>query len=158
MTAWPRGALRFLRYNLVGVLGLSVKFGVLIALSEIAHLNYLWATALAVEAAVLHNFTWHIRWTWRDRSAGLPLREVLLRLLRFHLANGAVGMVVNLLMMWLLVERTGMHYLSIQRGCDGDRGNSQLPALRVLRVRHTANAGVLACTSRLPTTVRSPLP
>ncbi len=111
MTAWPRGALRFLRYNLVGVLGLSVKFGLLIALSEIAHLNYLWATALAVEAAVLHNFTWHLRWTWRDRSAGLLPREVLLRLLRFHLANGAVGMVVNLLMMWLLVERAGMHYL-----------------------------------------------
>ena len=111
MTAWPRGAIRFLRYNLVGALGLCVKFGVLIALSEIAHLNYLWATALAVEAAVLHNFTWHIRWTWRDRSAGLPLREVLLRLLRFHLANGAVGMLVNLVMMRLLVEKAGMHYL-----------------------------------------------
>ncbi len=111
MTAWPRGAIRFLRYNLVGALGLCVKFGVLIALSEIAHLNYLWATALAVEAAVLHNFTWHLRWTWRDRSAGLSPREVLLRLLRFHLANGAVGMVVNLLLMRLLVGKAGLHYL-----------------------------------------------
>ena len=112
MRAWlTAAAIRFLRYNLVGGLGLCVKFGALIALSEIAHLNYLWATALAVEAAVLHNFTWHIRWTYRDRSAGLSLREVLVRLLRFHLANGAVGMLVNLLVMRLLVERAGLHYL-----------------------------------------------
>jgi len=111
MRALPRGVIRFLRYNLIGALGLCVKFGVLISLSEIAHLNYLWATALAVEAAVLHNFTWHIRWTWRDRSAGLSLREVLKRLLRYHLANGAVGMVVNLSMMRLLVGKAELHYL-----------------------------------------------
>ena len=30
--------------------------------------NYLMATLVAVEAAILSNFVWHYRWTWRDRS------------------------------------------------------------------------------------------
>jgi putative flippase GtrA len=111
MTTLPVRARRFLRYNLVGLLGLAVKFSLLIALTEVARLHYVWATALAVEAAVLHGFTWHIRWTWRDRSVGLPARGILERLLRFHLANGAVAMIGNLLVMRLLVGGIGLHYV-----------------------------------------------
>jgi putative flippase GtrA len=69
-------------------------------------MHYLVATALAVEIAVLHNFVWHERFTWRDRPGGR--RERLLRLLRFHLGNGAVSIVGNLGLMWLLVSRFHM--------------------------------------------------
>jgi len=103
---------RFLRYNLVGLLGLGVKFSLLAALVEFAGLGHMAATAVAVEATVLHNFTWHLRYTWRDRSTGLSARGVLARLLRFHLANGAVGMAANLVIMRLLVDGLGLHYLA----------------------------------------------
>lgn len=103
---------RFLRYNLVGLIGLGVKFCVLAALVETAGLGHLAATAIAVEAAVLNNFTWHLRYTWRERSAGLSPRDVAGRLLRFHLANGAVGMAANLVLMRLLVDGLGLHYLA----------------------------------------------
>ena len=53
-----------------------------------ARLHYLVATAIAVEAAVLHNFCWHQRWTWRDRRAASRTTAVR-RLGRFHLLNGA---------------------------------------------------------------------
>lgn len=102
---------RFLKYNVVGAMGLAVKFSVLVGVKT-AGLGYMAATAIAVEAALLHNFGWHLRWTWRDRSAALSLRQVLLRLLRFHLATGVVAMTVNLAVMRLLVERLGMHYFA----------------------------------------------
>ena len=35
-----------------------------------------------------------------------------MRLLRFHLANGAVGMTTNLALMRLLVDGLGLHYLA----------------------------------------------
>jgi putative flippase GtrA len=35
-------------------------------------MNYLLATALAVETAVIHNFLWHQRFTWSDRPATSP--------------------------------------------------------------------------------------
>ena len=103
---------RFLRYNLVGLLGLGVKFSVLTALVELCGLGHLLASAIAVEATVLHNFTWHLRYTWRDRCEALPARGVLARLLRFHLANGVVGMTTNLVLMRLLVDDLGLHYLA----------------------------------------------
>jgi len=59
-----------------------------------AGMHRLIATALAVEAAVLHNYFWHTRWTWKDR----PNRS----LLRFHLANGAVSVISNVAWMWVL--------------------------------------------------------
>jgi putative flippase GtrA len=103
---------RFLKYNVVGALGLAVKFLALVALVEAAGLGYLAATAIAVEMVVLHNFLWHLRWTWRDRSAGLSAREVRGCLLRFHLGTGAVAMVANLGVMRLLVETGGVHYFT----------------------------------------------
>jgi hypothetical protein len=56
--------------------------------------NYLVSTAAAVEAAVLHNFAWHQRWTWRDRRPA-SAHETLGRLLRFHALNGAVSLAGN---------------------------------------------------------------
>jgi putative flippase GtrA len=45
---------------------------ILIVLKTGLGLDYLVATALAVEAAVVHNFLWHQRFTWIDR----PPREL----------------------------------------------------------------------------------
>ena len=104
------GIPRFFRYNLVGAMGLSVKFSVLTALVEFAGAGYLASTAVAVEAAMIHNFTWHLQWTWSDRSAGLSRREALMRLLRFHLGAGAVAMLANLLVTRFLVQEFGIHY------------------------------------------------
>jgi len=108
--ALVRTLVRLLRYNMVGVLNLAVKFSVLTGLVELAGMGYLPATVIALEAAILNSFTWHLRWTWRDRSAGLSPRGILWRLAKFHLGNGAVALVVNLLVMRWLVGSLGLHY------------------------------------------------
>ena len=97
-------ALRWLKFNLVGALGIGVQLGCLAGLRPWLH--YLAATALAVELAVLHNFAWHERFTWRDRPGAR--RDRWLRLLRFHAANGTVSIFGNLGLMWLLVGRFHM--------------------------------------------------
>jgi putative flippase GtrA len=91
---------RLLKFSLVGGIGIGVQLAVLAALTAM-RLNYLLATALAVETAVVHNFVWHQKFTWVDRAARVP--EVLKRLLRFHLSNGLISLIGNLLMMRLLV-------------------------------------------------------
>ncbi|HUI58254.1 MAG TPA: GtrA family protein [Bryobacteraceae bacterium] len=97
-------ALRWLKFNFVGGLGIVVQLACLALFQR--WMNYLPATALAVETAVLHNFAWHERFTWKDRPGG-P-RQRLLRLLRFHLANGALSVFGNLAFMWLLVGQLHM--------------------------------------------------
>jgi putative flippase GtrA len=100
---------RWLRFNGVGVVGAGVQFLVLFLLRSGLGWNYLVATALAVEAAILQNYLWHERWTWRDR----PERgwDRLLRLARFNFSTGAISLAGNLILMRLLVGSLGIHYL-----------------------------------------------
>ena len=103
---------RFLRFNGVGVVGFAVQLGALAVLLRLG-VHYLAATALAVELAVLHNFAWHERWTWRDRAeAGGPSPSLgtdrMRRLWRFHASNGLISLVGNLVLMRLLVGLLGL--------------------------------------------------
>lgn len=97
--------MRFLRFNGVGAVGFALQLGVLAALLYLG-VHYLVATAFAVEAAILHNFAWHERWTWRDRRA--TGRSRLTRLLRFHALNGSVSLVGNVALMRVLVGTFGI--------------------------------------------------
>ncbi len=104
----------WMRFNAVGAAGILVQLGALSALVRLG-LGVLPATALAVEAAILHNLLWHGRCTWADRP-GVPaanperaLRVSALKmLLRFHLANGAVSLIGNVVFMGLLTGVGGL--------------------------------------------------
>ena len=104
------GTLRaWLKFNTVGAVGMAVQLVVLTVLKTGLGLNYLAATAIAVETAVLQNFVWHENWTWSDRTK-LNARGMVGRLVRFHLANGLISIVGNLILMWLFVSRMHLHY------------------------------------------------
>lgn len=109
-TGWLPLWRRWLKFDAVGTLGVGVQLAVLAVLGGSLGLNYLIATGLAVEAAVLHNFIWHERWTWRDRTA-LCRAEVVGRLVRFNLTTGALSILGNLCLMRLLVGSLHLHYL-----------------------------------------------
>ena len=103
--------IRWCKFNLVGGIGIVVQFVALYLLKSVLHFDYLAATALAVEAAVVHNFVWHEQFTWADRvqpswSRSLP------RLLRFNLTNGAVSLIGNLALMKVMVGVGHMNYLA----------------------------------------------
>jgi len=110
MTAnpFPGRFVRWWKFNFVGAIGIAVQFVALLVMKSVFHLNYLAATALAVEIAVLHNFIWHERFTWADRS---PRKSMFTRLVRFHLGNGAVSILGNLALMKVLVGLGHVHYL-----------------------------------------------
>lgn len=104
---------RWLRFNAVGALGIAVQLGALAFYTSVLGIHYLVSTAFAVETAVLHNFFWHEHWTWRDRSRLNPGRRHLLgRLLRFHLSNGLVSLLANVVLMRVFVGYFGMYYLA----------------------------------------------
>ncbi|HLV86923.1 MAG TPA: GtrA family protein [Candidatus Sulfotelmatobacter sp.] len=106
---------RWWKFNFVGAIGVGVQFAALFVAKSIFHLDYLIATAIAVEAAVVHNFVWHEQFTWSDRTrpcgAPIRLRPSLSRLLRFHIGNGAVSILGNLALMKVLVGEGGMNYI-----------------------------------------------
>jgi putative flippase GtrA len=98
---------RWLRFNFVGVLGIAVQLVTLGLLRTGLHLHYIFATALAVEVAVIHNFIWHERYTWADRQT----QAAATRFITFNATTGGFSIVGNLIMMKLLVEGAHVPYL-----------------------------------------------
>lgn len=86
------------RFVIVGMLGFVLQLLALWALTSLAGWPWLPATAAAVELAVVHNFVWHERWTWRDRGEASWTRFA-----RFNVATGLTSIAGNLLLMAILV-------------------------------------------------------
>jgi putative flippase GtrA len=102
MTPWRR----WLTFNGVGLMGVGVQLGVLAWLVRLGGVPVAVATACAVEAAILHNFAWHQRVTWRDRSVSTG-DGLAARLVRFHALNGAISIAGNVAITWAL-NRCGL--------------------------------------------------
>ncbi|MGQ9633227.1 MAG: GtrA family protein [Bryobacteraceae bacterium] len=108
----PGLAARPLKFYSVGAAGALVQLAALALFRTILKRHYLAATARAVETAVLHNFLWHERWTWNDRTAGdsSPWRNAA-RLARFNLTTGLISILANLVLMRFFVGSLRTPYL-----------------------------------------------
>lgn len=93
---------RFLRFNLVGLIGIAVQLATLALLNRAIPAHFLLTSTLAVELTLLHNFFWHLHYTWPQTSPSL--RETLAQILRFHLSNGLLSLLGNLILMRLFVH------------------------------------------------------
>jgi len=93
--------IRWGKFNLVGAIGMFVQLATLALFNRLSRGHYLCASAAAVEITLLHNFVWHLHYTWRDRRKHSAL---LAQLIRFHLSNGLVSLVGNLTLMRILVH------------------------------------------------------
>ncbi len=105
--SWRTTGARWLKFNAVGGIGILVQLVMLAVLKSGLHLDYLFATTLAVEAAVIHNFLWHERFTWADR-----VRESSwARFGKFNLTTGLFSILGNLVLMKALVGWAGVNYM-----------------------------------------------
>ena len=93
--------MRWLKFNAVGAMGMTVQITLLAVGVHLLEWHYILATLLSVEAALLHNFVWHVTWTWPGYT-GLH-RWPLGSLLRFQLITGTVSIASNTGFMWILV-------------------------------------------------------
>ena len=115
----PSRFVRWWKFNFVGAIGIGVQFAALFLLKSVLGFDYLFATAFAVEAAIVHNFVWHEQFTWVDRTQLAPIkrqgiapswRQSLPRFLRFNLTAGAVSLLGNLALMKVMVGEGHMNY------------------------------------------------
>jgi putative flippase GtrA len=101
---------RWCKFNLVGGMGIVVQFAALFVMKSLMGFDYMFATAIAVEAAVVHNFVWHEQFTWADRIHR-SWRASVRRLLRFNVTTGAVSILGNVSLMKVLVGQGHVNYL-----------------------------------------------
>ena len=108
---------RFLRFNVVSVLGIGVRLLAAWALVNGFGLHYLVGTTLAIEVSILHNFFWHLHWTWGATGAQAsgrppaPRNHIFFRCVAFHASNGLVTFLGAMVLMPFLVGSLGLHHL-----------------------------------------------
>ena len=95
--------LRFLRFSIAGATGFAVQIAIVGVLANWAGVNYLAATAIGVEAAILVNYLWHERFTWKDRPA-MTARERWMRLGKFNAMTSITSIVGSVMVTAVLVE------------------------------------------------------
>lgn len=95
--------MRWGRFNLVGAMGMAVQLAAFMLLRQTMPRHTLLASGAAVEFTLMHNFVWHLRFTWRDHLDRLARCHVCVR---FHLSNGLISMVGNVGLMALFVRWT----------------------------------------------------
>jgi putative flippase GtrA len=101
---------KWARYNAIGTMGVVVQLLILLALRHLFHLNYLVATLIAVQCALIHNFVWHQRWTWRANPTS-GKKASLLRFLRFNSSTGTISMIGNLGFTTVLAQAIHLPYV-----------------------------------------------
>jgi len=99
-------ALRFVRFNVVGGLGIGVQLVTVAVLVHGTGADPVLATAVGIGAALVHNFVWHVRWTWRDRS--WTPASTRRGFARFVTANGTVSFVGSMAMIPVLIGPAGL--------------------------------------------------
>ena len=109
--------LRFLRFNVVSGLGIGVRLLVVCGPGQLGWACTTWsATAIAIEASILHNFFWHLHWTWGPSvatAAAARLQRTMSssaawRSTRATAWSSFLGAMV---LMPMLVGSLGLHYL-----------------------------------------------
>jgi putative flippase GtrA len=86
----------------VGVIGFVLQLTSLAWMTMVVGWPYGPATAVAVQLAVLHNFLWHERWTWRDRT--VTGSGMIRRLARYEVTTGLTSIAGNVLGTLIFVE------------------------------------------------------
>ena len=92
---------RISKFSMVGALGMLVQLAALALISRWPQVHFLYATVAALELTLLHNFVWHLNYTWRDRRNDYSLFE---QLLRFQFSNGLVSLFGNVAFVRVLVR------------------------------------------------------
>lgn len=98
--------IQLFRYTFVGGLAFLVDFGTLTLLTELAGVHYLVSAGWAFLLGLVTNYLLSIAWVFTNRRLGS-------RWLEFSIFGviGLVGLGLNELIMWLLTEGLGLHYL-----------------------------------------------
>lgn len=99
---------RFIKFGIVGTSGIAVNMGMLYVLTDLGGVPYFLASIVAIELAIMSNFSINHLWTWRDRSEH---GTVWGKLVRYHIGAGATGFLGNYLILVALTELVGLHYL-----------------------------------------------
>ena len=109
MTGADREFVRRLgKFLVVGASGVVVNNAALFTLYQLLRVPLVGASTAAVALSIVNNFIWNDRWTFEQQHSAFS--SAMRRFVRFGVASFG-GLVLTTVMLWLLVNDLGFHYL-----------------------------------------------
>ncbi|MBQ9478342.1 MAG: GtrA family protein [Selenomonadaceae bacterium] len=93
-----------IRFLIAGGSCFVLELATLWTLTEFVGINYLTSAGLAFVLAVAINYEMCVRWVWSSARSGSKVATLFL-------LTSVMGLGINQLSMFLLVERVGLHYM-----------------------------------------------
>lgn len=97
---------QILRFGVVGGTAFIIDYGVLYCLTEFAGINYLVSACISFVASVIYNYVLSILWVFDAKQGRSKTAE-----LAVFIGLSVVGLGLNQLGMWLLVDKAGIYYM-----------------------------------------------
>lgn len=101
---------RIFSFQFIGWIGTLVNLALLWLFYDVLGWSLLISGALAIEAAIVHNYVWYYFWTWSDR-VDYTVRDFCVLLFKYNVLTAFVDFVIRLSILWVLTEYFGVHYL-----------------------------------------------
>jgi len=96
----------FTRYFWAGSLTFLVDFLILLLLTEVGGINYLWSNLAAVSVGIVMSYLFSVKWIFLDRRYSRVVFEFPIFVLIC-----VVGIILNETLLWASVEFGNIHYL-----------------------------------------------
>jgi putative flippase GtrA len=101
---------KVLHFQVIAWLGTLVNLAVLWLMHGVLKVSVVLAGAIAIEVAIVHNFTWNYFITWKTRVKRTP-KDYFLLLVKYNIVTASIDFVVNLGTLWILNKFFGVNYL-----------------------------------------------
>ena len=98
--------MEFIRFCLVGGATFVLDYGLLYICTEYAAIRYLYSSAISFVVAVVANYILCVKYVFREMGTGSAKRRQVL-----FIGSSVVGLGINQVCMYALVELLGMYYM-----------------------------------------------
>ncbi len=97
---------QIIKFGFVGFLCFFIDYGIMVFLTEVAHINYLISCGCSFSVSVIVNYILSIKYVFDADKNANKIREFLVFLI---LSIG--GLIINQIVMWIAVDGIGIHYM-----------------------------------------------
>ena len=100
---------QFMKFGVVGVIAFVIDYGLMVALTELAGVNYLISATISFTVSVVFNYLASMRYVFTHKQGLSRRREFVI-----FVVLSVIGLAINNLCMWAGVELLGVHYLIVK--------------------------------------------
>lgn len=116
-------SIQLIKYGLVGISNTIVTFLVFVLLNSLFNVNFYVSNIVGYIAGVLNSFLWNKKWVFKTKNTKVQ-REMLLFFVGFGFCY-----IVQLGLLWLLMNFTGLRHLQIAAISDFELGETVIAGL-----------------------------